>query len=37
MREERLNRNRRGCTVIWAPSLVRKGRGGDSKSIGFGY
>ena len=26
-REERLNRKRRGCAVIWAPSLVIRGEG----------
>ena len=26
-RVERINRNRRGCAVIWEPSLVRKGGG----------
>ena len=38
-REDIINSNRRGCDLIWAPSLVRKGRGGGggSKSIFWGY
>ena len=28
MRDERLNRNKRGMGVIWARSIVRKGVGG---------
>ena len=36
MTEERLNRKRKGCAVIWAPSLVIKG-GGVSESIFLGY